>query len=46
MAPLPLMADSSRAARPVATRGAQAALSPNLGELARPGVWHMAQFWL
>ena len=46
IAPLPLMADFSSASRPVATRGAQAALSPSFGELARPGLWHMAQFWL
>src|SRR5215212_4668907 len=39
---LPLVTEATRAALPVATRGAHAALSPSLGALATPAAWHIA----
>src|SRR3954466_12399510 len=43
MAPFPLRADAYSASLPCLMRGAQAALSPNLGAPATPAAWHTLQ---
>src|SRR3546814_16049339 len=43
MAPLPLMAMASMLSMPCSIKGAQAALSPNLGAPATPAAWQAKQ---
>jgi hypothetical protein len=43
IAPLPLMALAVNPSSPATKRGAQAALSPNLGAPATPATWHTEQ---